>query len=80
MSDLIALQHDALAFVGERQLVAHIRLPLPALAGSGWLPQTLTAVTAAFTLTLRLRLAGATTSGWLADRIGRKEPLMISIA
>jgi SHS family lactate transporter-like MFS transporter len=40
----------------------------------------LTAVTAVFTLTLWLRLAGATASGWLADRIGRKKPLMISIA
>jgi SHS family lactate transporter-like MFS transporter len=40
----------------------------------------LTAVTAVFTLTLWLRLLGATASGWLADRIGRKKPLMISIA
>jgi SHS family lactate transporter-like MFS transporter len=40
----------------------------------------LTAVTAVFTLTLWLRLVGATGSGWLADRIGRKTPLMISIA
>ena len=40
----------------------------------------LTAVTAVFTLTLWLRLVGATGSGWLADRIGRKKPLMISIA
>ncbi len=40
----------------------------------------LTAVTAVFTITLWLRLAGATASGWLADRIGRKKPLMISIA
>src|ERR1700730_14043070 len=40
----------------------------------------LTAVTAVFTLTLWLRLIGATGSGWLADRIGRKKPLMISIA
>ena len=39
----------------------------------------LTAVTAVFTITLWLRLAGATASGWLADRIGRKKPLMISI-
>ena len=39
----------------------------------------LTAVTAVFTLTLWLRLAGATASGWLSDRIGRKKPLMISI-
>src|SRR5437588_10150795 len=27
-----------------------------------------------------MRLLGATASGWLADRIGRKTPLMISIA
>ena len=40
----------------------------------------LTAVTAVFTLTLWMRLVGATASGWLADRIGRKRPLMISIA
>ena len=39
----------------------------------------LTAVTAVFTLTLWMRLVGATASGWLADRIGRKLPLMISI-
>src|SRR5437762_13648031 len=40
----------------------------------------LTAVTAVFTLTLWMRLVGATASGWLADRIGRKKPLMISSA
>jgi SHS family lactate transporter-like MFS transporter len=39
----------------------------------------LVAVTAVFTLTLWLRLLGAVGSGWLADRIGRKRPLMISI-
>jgi SHS family lactate transporter-like MFS transporter len=39
----------------------------------------LTAVTAVFTITLWLRLAGATAAGWLSDRIGRKKPLMISI-
>ncbi|HTI79886.1 MAG TPA: MFS transporter [Acetobacteraceae bacterium] len=39
----------------------------------------LVAVTAVFTITLWLRLLGATASGWLADRIGRKTPLMISI-
>ena len=32
------------------------------------------------TVTLWLRLVGAVASGWLADRIGRKAPLMISIA
>jgi MFS transporter, SHS family, lactate transporter len=37
-------------------------------------------VTAVFTLTLWMRLVGATAAGWLADRIGRKTPLMISIA
>jgi SHS family lactate transporter-like MFS transporter len=36
-------------------------------------------VTAVFTITLWLRLLGATASGWLADRVGRKLPLMISI-
>jgi MFS transporter, SHS family, lactate transporter len=40
----------------------------------------LTAVTAVFAVTLWMRLLGATASGWLADRIGRKAPLMISIA
>jgi SHS family lactate transporter-like MFS transporter len=39
----------------------------------------LTEVTAVFTITLWMRLIGATASGWLADRIGRKIPLMISI-
>jgi SHS family lactate transporter-like MFS transporter len=39
----------------------------------------LTEVTVVFTITLWLRLIGATASGWLADRIGRKGPLMISI-
>jgi SHS family lactate transporter-like MFS transporter len=39
----------------------------------------LTEVTAVFTITLWMRLLGATGSGWLADRIGRKLPLMISI-
>ena len=37
-------------------------------------------VTAVFTITLWMRLLGATASGWLADRVGRKLPLMISIA
>src|SRR6202008_1402211 len=37
-------------------------------------------VTAVLALTLWMRLMGATASGWLADRIGRKKPLMISIA
>src|SRR5215471_21765741 len=40
----------------------------------------LTEVTAVFAITLWLRLVGATASGWLADRVGRKLPLMISIA
>jgi SHS family lactate transporter-like MFS transporter len=39
----------------------------------------LVAVTAVFTITLWLRLVGAVGSGWIADRIGRKKPLMISI-
>ena len=30
-------------------------------------------------LTLWMRLVGAVASGWLADRVGRKLPLMISI-
>lgn len=39
----------------------------------------LTAVTAVFAVTLWLRLVGATAAGWMADRMGRKAPLMISI-
>jgi SHS family lactate transporter-like MFS transporter len=39
----------------------------------------LTAVTVVFTITLWMRLLGAIGSGWLADRVGRKIPLMISI-
>src|SRR5690242_21947416 len=37
-------------------------------------------VAAVLTITLWMRLLGATASGWLADRVGRKTPLMISIA
>jgi MFS transporter, SHS family, lactate transporter len=40
----------------------------------------LTDVTIIFTLTLWMRLVGATCSGWMADRMGRKVPLMMSIA
>src|SRR5215469_15703048 len=40
----------------------------------------LTSVTIVFTLTLWMRLVGATASGWMADRMGRKVPLMMSIA
>lgn len=36
-------------------------------------------VTAVFSVTLIMRLLGATASGWLADRMGRRAPLMISI-
>lgn len=39
-----------------------------------------TAVALVLTFTLWMRLVGAVASGWLADRIGRKAPLMISIA
>ena len=39
----------------------------------------LLAVTAVFTYTLLTRLLGAVVSGWMADRMGRKAPLMISI-
>ncbi len=39
----------------------------------------LSAVAAVFTITLWLRLVGATAAGWMADRMGRKWPLMISI-
>ena len=40
----------------------------------------LTAVAFVLTITLWMRLIGAVAAGWLADRIGRKTPLMISIA
>jgi SHS family lactate transporter-like MFS transporter len=40
---------------------------------------TMTAVTLVFTITLWMRLLGATASGWLGDRAGRKKPLMIAI-
>jgi SHS family lactate transporter-like MFS transporter len=40
---------------------------------------SLVAVTTVFTITLWMRLVGAVASGWLADRIGRKTPLIISI-
>src|SRR5712691_9948611 len=39
----------------------------------------LSAVVAVLSLTLVARLFGAVASGWLADRVGRKLPLMISI-
>src|SRR5262249_8472069 len=39
----------------------------------------LTEVTFVLTITLWMRLVGACASGWLADRVGRKAPLMISI-
>src|SRR5258708_27475054 len=40
----------------------------------------LTAVAFVLTITLWMRLVGAVAAGWLADRVGRKTPLMISIA
>ncbi len=40
---------------------------------------TMLDVTFIFTVTLIMRLGGATMSGWLADRMGRRAPLMISI-
>ena len=40
---------------------------------------SVTAVAAVLTLTIWLRLVGAIGSGWLADRVGRKVPLMLSI-
>jgi SHS family lactate transporter-like MFS transporter len=39
----------------------------------------LTAVAFVLSVTLWLRLVGAVTSGWVADRIGRRSPLMVSI-
>src|SRR5438094_3218083 len=41
---------------------------------------SLTQVTAVLTVTRWMRLVGACASGWLADRVGRRAPLMISIA
>src|SRR3984893_113606 len=40
---------------------------------------SVTAVAAVLTFTLWLRFVGAVGSGWMADRIGRKTPLMLSI-
>jgi SHS family lactate transporter-like MFS transporter len=40
---------------------------------------SVTAVAAVLAVTIWLRLVGAIGSGWLADRIGRKTPLMLSI-
>ena len=40
---------------------------------------SLLSVTFVFTITLWMRLLGATASGWVGDRIGRKKPLMIAI-
>ena len=40
----------------------------------------LTAVAIVLTITLWMRLVGAVAAGWLADRIGRRAPLMIAIA
>jgi SHS family lactate transporter-like MFS transporter len=40
---------------------------------------SMTDVTFVFTITLWMRLIGATSSGWFGDRFGRKTPLMISI-
>src|SRR5271168_2259110 len=40
---------------------------------------SLASVAFVITVTLWLRLVGAVASGWLADRIGRKAPLIISI-
>src|SRR5262245_26801923 len=41
--------------------------------------EPLAAVAFILTVTLWMRLIGAVASGWLADRVGRKIPLMISI-
>jgi SHS family lactate transporter-like MFS transporter len=40
---------------------------------------SLTAVSGSITLTLLLRLGGASAAGWMADRWGRKLPLMLSL-
>jgi MFS transporter, SHS family, lactate transporter len=40
---------------------------------------SMTEVTFVFTITLWMRLVGATASGWIGDRLGRKTPLMIAI-
>jgi SHS family lactate transporter-like MFS transporter len=40
---------------------------------------SVTAVAAVLTVTTWMRLVGATGAGWLADRVGRKGPLMLSI-
>jgi SHS family lactate transporter-like MFS transporter len=40
----------------------------------------LTAAAFSVTLTLWMRLLGACAAGWMADRVGRRTPLMLSIA
>ncbi len=40
----------------------------------------LAAVSGSITLTLLVRLAGGAMAGWMADRWGRKLPLMLSLA
>ncbi|WP_158258256.1 MFS transporter [Rhodopila globiformis] len=40
---------------------------------------SMTSVTFVFTITLWMRLVGATAAGWVGDRMGRKKPLMIAI-
>jgi MFS transporter, SHS family, lactate transporter len=40
---------------------------------------SVTAVAAVLAVTIWMRLVGAVAAGWLADRIGRKTPLMLSI-
>ena len=41
--------------------------------------QTAAAVAGSLTLTLVVRLAGGVVAGWMADRWGRKLPLMLSL-
>jgi MFS transporter, SHS family, lactate transporter len=53
-------------------------LVMPSLAAHFHVPLTATAST--ITLTLLMRLVGGVGAGWLADRFGRKLPLILSVA
>src|SRR6266436_6385596 len=46
---------------------------------AAWFGWVLAALSGSITLTLLLRLAGASVAGWMADRWGRKLPLMLSL-
>src|SRR6201998_4471812 len=41
---------------------------------------SMTSVTFVFTITLWMRLIGATTSGWVGDRLGAKKSLVVAVS